>query len=128
MAIVHLVIGLALLEYFWFGIAVARARVRYKVLAPAISGNTDFERVYRVQVNTLEQLIMFVPSILIFAHYVSELWAAVLGSLFVVGRALYSVGYTRAAAKRGTGFGLSAVAVVSLLLGAIFGAARAALG
>lgn len=127
MAFVHLVIGLALLEYFWFGISVARARVKYKVYAPAITGNADFERVYRVQMNTLEQLMMFVPAILIFAYYVSELWAGILGSLFVIGRAVYSVGYVKAAGKRGIGFGLSAIPVVLLLLGAIYGTARAAL-
>ena len=69
MPFVHLVIGAALLEYLWFAFAVGKARETYKVSAPATTGNEIFERNFRVQMNTLEQLIIFIPSILIFAHY-----------------------------------------------------------
>ena len=88
MALVHLVIGLALLEFFLFGWAVARARTRYQVAAPATTGHEVFERYFRVQMNTLEQLIIFVPSIVLFARYLNAYAAAALGAVFLVGRAL----------------------------------------
>jgi glutathione S-transferase len=75
MPYVHIVIALALLEFFLFGVAVARARATYRVRAPATSGHEVFERYFRVQMNTLEQLVIFVPSILMFGVYVSG-WLA----------------------------------------------------
>jgi len=122
---VHLVIALALVEFLLFGLAVARARARYGVPAPATSGNPAFERYFRVQMNTLEQLVIFVPSILLFAHYVGAYVAAALGLLFVVGRAIYFQGYTKAAEGRHLGFTLSVVPNVVLLVGGLLGAARA---
>ena len=127
MALVHLVIALALLEFFAFGWAVGRAREKYQVPAPAIAGNPVFERYFRVQMNTLEQLVIFVPSILTFGHYVSGYVAAALGVLFIIGRAVYFQGYVQAAEKRHVGFLLSALPNAALLLGAIFGAGRAVL-
>lgn len=125
MPYVHLVIALALLEFFLFGLAVARARARYDVPAPATSGNPVFERYFRVQMNTLEQLVIFVPSILLFGHYVGAYVAAALGLLFLMGRAIYFLGYTRAAEARHLGFTLSVVPNIVLLVGGLLGAARA---
>jgi uncharacterized membrane protein YecN with MAPEG domain len=126
MELVYFLIMLALLEYFVFLMAVGRARARYKIAAPATTGHPDFERYFRVQANTLEQLIMFIPAILVFAHFVSATWAAGLGLLFVVGRILYFTGYVRAADKRSIGFGLSALPVMVLLTGGLIGAGMAA--
>jgi len=122
MPFVHLVIALALVEFFLFGVAVARARARYNIPAPATSGNEVFERYFRVQMNTLEQLVIFVPSVLLFARYVNAYAAAVLGVLFLIGRALYFQGYVRSAAGRHVGFILSAIPNLALLIGAIIGA------
>lgn len=127
MSLVYFVLLLALLQYFVFGLAVGRARGRFGVHAPATSGHPDFERYYRVQMNTLEQLVVFAPSLIVFAMYVSPTWAAGLGLLFVVGRMLYFVGYVRAASKRHIGFGLSALPTVVLLVGGLIGAGAAAL-
>ena len=127
MPYVNLVIALALVEFFLFGIAVARARTRYHVPAPATTGNAEFERYFRVQMNTLEQLIIFLPAIVLFAHYVNAYLAAALGALFVIGRAVYFQGYTKAAEGRHLGFGLSVIPSLILLLGGIFGALRALL-
>lgn len=127
MPYVNLVIGLALVEFLLFGIAVARARTRYHVPAPATSGNADFERYFRVHANTLEQLIIFLPAIVLFAHYVNTYLAAALGALFVIGRAVYFQGYTKAAERRHLGFGLSVIPSLILLIGGIFGALRALL-
>ena len=125
MPLVHLVLALALVEFLLFGLAVARARTRYNVPAPAISGHAVFERYFRVHMNTLEQLIIFVPGMLLFAHYVNAYVAAALGALFIIGRAVYFRGYVRAPEARHLGFVLSAVPNLTLLIGGIIGALRA---
>lgn len=122
MPLAHLVLALALLEFFFFGLAVARARDTYKVPAPATTGNEVFERYFRAQMNTLEQLIIFVPGIMLFAWYVNAWLAAALGLLFIIGRALYFTGYVRAAEGRHTGFMLSVVPNMVLLVGGGLGA------
>ena len=126
MAAVWFVISLALVEYFYFVMAVGAARGKHKIAAPAVTGNPDFERAYRVQMNTLEQLIVFVPSMICFATFVSERWAAILGLLFVVGRMVYSIGYRQAADKRGWGFMISAIPLLILLVGGLIYAGLAA--
>lgn len=126
MALVHLVIALALMEFFAFGAAVAKARGKYGVAAPATTGHEIFERYFRVQMNTLELLVMFVPAIWIFARYISAPIAAALGAVFLVGRVIYFRSYVREPRSRELGFALSAGPVMVLLIGAIFGAARSA--
>jgi glutathione S-transferase len=127
MAYVHLVIVLALIEFLLFSYAVGRARTRYQVPAPAMSGHEVFDRYFRAQMNTLEQLVLFLPAIWLFARYVNA-WAAVaLGVLFIVGRALYFRGYVQAAESRHAGFVLSAIPNVTLLVGALIGVLRAVL-
>jgi glutathione S-transferase len=123
MPIVHLVIALALLEFLFFGFAVGRARDRYGVKAPATTGNEMFERYFRVQMNTLELLIMFIPGILMFALYVEPHIAAALGLVFVIGRGLYFRQYVNDPSKRSVGFGVSFLPVVILLAGGLIGAA-----
>ena len=125
MSLVHLVLALALMEFFWFSWAVGRARVRYNVPAPATTGNATFECYFRVQMNTLEQLVIFVPSLVMFAHYWGPLVAAALGALFIIGRALYFYGYTRAPERRHMGFLVSSVPNLALLIGAVLGAIHA---
>jgi uncharacterized membrane protein YecN with MAPEG domain len=122
MPLVHLVIALALVEFFLFCAAVARARTRYNIPAPATTGNDVFERYFRVQMNTLEQLVIFVPSVLLFARYVNVYVAAALGVVFLIGRALYFQGYVKAPQARHIGFTLTAVPNLALLIGAIIGA------
>jgi hypothetical protein len=127
MALVHLVMALILLEFVAFGWQVGKARVRYNVPAPATTGNEVFERYFRVQMNTLEQLVVVLPAMLICAHYWSPAMTAALGTLFIVGRALYFLGYTQAAARRHTGFLVGSIPAMILLVGAIVGAVRALL-
>jgi len=125
MSLVHLVIALALLEFLAFGWAVGQARERYKVPAPATTGNATFECYFRVQMNTLEQLVIFVPSMVMFAHYWGPTVAAALGALFIIGRAIYFYGYTRAPERRHIGFLMSAVPNLALLVGSILGVIHA---
>ena len=116
-----LVTILALALYFWAGIAVAKARQKFGVVAPATTGHTDFERVFRVQQNTLEWLPIFLPLLWLFAIYVSDWGAAVLGLIWIAGRALYIRGYSEAAEKRHKGFLLQTSASGVLFIGALAG-------
>jgi glutathione S-transferase len=110
---------LAILFYFFASVQVSRARVAYGVKLPAISGHPDFERVFRVQMNTLEWMPAFLPSLWLFAIYISDAIAAAIGLVWVVGRILYMIGYTKAVEKRGPGFAIQALACIALLLGAL---------
>ena len=114
-----LVTCLAILFYFFTSFRVGKARATFGVKAPAISGNADFERVFRVQMNTLEWMPIFLPSLWLFAIYNSDTIAALVGMVWIVGRVLYMTGYSRAAEKRGPGFAIQALACGVLLLGAL---------
>ncbi|NPU65315.1 MAPEG family protein [Bradyrhizobium sp. 83012] len=114
-----LVSVLALMLYFYMGVRVAQARARFGVKAPAVTGNLDFERTYRVQANTLEWLPIFLPAMWLFAVYVSDGIAALIGLVWIAGRAMYMVSYAKAAEKRGPGFGVQALAASVLLAGAL---------
>lgn len=117
---------LALLQYIYFGIAVGRARGRYGVQGPAVTGHEIFERYFRVQQNTLELLVAFLPALWLFALYASATWAIVLGAVYLAGRALYYQGYVRDPPKRGLGFALSMLPILVLIVGALVGALLAA--
>jgi glutathione S-transferase len=127
MELVYLTILLALVEYMVMSALVGRARAKYGIRAPAMTGHPDFERANRVHINTLENLIIFVPAVWIFATYVSMLYAAILGALFVVARAAYAIGYLQAAEKRGIGAGLTGIVLMVLVAGGLIGVARALL-
>lgn len=123
MALVNLIVALALLQFFAFATAVGMARGKYNVPAPATTGNVVFERYFRVQMNTLELLIMFVPAIWMFGFYVSANVAAGLGAIYIIGRGIYFFSYVKDPKKRSLGFGLSAGPVAALVIGALIGAA-----
>src|ERR1700720_21850 len=109
-----LVTCLAILFYFFATIQVSKARVRFGIKSPAIIGNPDFERVFRVQMNTLEWMPIFLPSLWLFAIYISDSIAAVLGLIWIAGRFLYMLGYSKAAEKRGPGFACRATAAMTV--------------
>jgi uncharacterized membrane protein YecN with MAPEG domain len=123
MELVAIVAALALLEYTVFVFRTGRARGVHGVPAPATTGHPEFERTLRVQENTIEQLVIFLPALFLFAHYASAAWAAALGIVFVIGRALYAWAYVRDPARRGPGFLLTILPNLILTLGALIGAA-----
>ncbi|HUO96280.1 MAG TPA: MAPEG family protein [Steroidobacteraceae bacterium] len=125
MTLVYIVMGLALVQFLFFGYAVGAARHRYGVKAPATTGNEHFERYFRVQMNTLELLIVLVPALPMFAWFVSARWGALIGVVYLVGRSLYYYTYVRDPAKRSLGYTLSLLPVIVLLLGGIGGAIAA---
>jgi len=127
MAYLAIVTLLALLEYMAFGILVGRARAKYGIKAPATSGDPIFERYFRVHQNTGEQLLVFVPALWVFGSFASEGWGALLGLLFIAGRALYMRGYVADPEQRGVGFLVGFVANIVLVLGGLIGASAAAL-
>ncbi len=116
-----LVTILAVLFYAFTGTRVSRARGKFGVKAPAMTGNPDFERIFRVHMNTLEWMPIFLPLMWLFAYYESDIAAAVLGLVWIAARILYMVSYTKAAASRGPGFALQAAVCVLLLIGALVG-------
>ena len=119
-----LVTALALLVYMWNLLAAGQARNKYGVVAPAVTGHPAFERRFRVQQNMVEQLVLFLPALWVFATTVSEFWAAAIGAVFVVGRVVYTLGYYTDASKRGPGFIIGLLAEAVLLVGALYGSAR----
>ena len=124
---IALVTGLLLLQYFVFMMLVGAARAKSGVQAPAVTGDPVFERTLRVQQNTLEQLLIVLPSLWIFATYFGETIAAGLGLVFFVGRVVYYRGYVAEPGKRGMGFGIGFLATIVLLIGSIAGSVMAIL-
>jgi hypothetical protein len=124
MAYVDIVTALALLQFLVFAFKVGGARGRFGVKAPATTGNEIFERYFRVQQNTLELLIVFVPSMYLFSRYWSPLVAVVLGGIYLIGREVYAAGYVKEPAKRSAGYGMSFLPTAVLLLGGLVGAVR----
>ncbi len=127
MEAIAIVTALALIQLFAFGFLVGKARGKYGVSAPAISGNANFEREFRVHQNTLEQLVILIPAMWMFGMYVHALTAAGLGLLFVLSRFIYWNAYLKDPKSRSPGFGIGAVCTIALVLGSLIGAALALL-
>jgi glutathione S-transferase len=114
-----LVTVLGCLLYFYTTVRVGQARTAFGVKVPATTGDPDFERVFRVQMNMLEWMPLFLAGLWLFAVYISDAIAALLGVAWIVGRVLYIFAYSQAAEKRGFGFAVQALAGLALLLGAL---------
>jgi glutathione S-transferase len=119
---------LALLLYMGFSMAAAQARGKYAIKAPAVTGHENFERAYRVQMNTAEQMVFFLPALWLCAVLLSDKGAAVGGLIWVIGRAVYAAAYLDAPRKRRPGVIITMLAQTGLFLGALYGLVRAALG
>lgn len=118
---VHIIAVLAILQFFYFGIMVGRARGKYAVNAPATSGHEMFDRAYRVQMNTLEQLVAFLPALLLASLYWQNAIIAGIGAIYLIGRLLYQRSYVTDPAKRGPGFVLTVIPTFVLLLAVLVG-------
>jgi glutathione S-transferase len=121
MEITALIILTALLQFLWFGSRAGGARGKYNIKAPATSGNEIWERIYRVQQNTMEQLVIFIPAMVIFGMYVSHRWVVIPGVLFILGRQLYAHEYIKDPDSRVPGMALSALSSIALILGGFIG-------
>jgi glutathione S-transferase len=123
----HLVTLLAVILQFGTMFAVGHARGKYRIEAPAISGHPAFERAYRVQMNTLESTLMFLPVLWLAAHYGFALWGGVAGLVWVLGRVWYAWAYLQDAKKRGPGYMVGMVGWAALVVMAALGLGRAML-
>lgn len=117
---------LALILYFILTLNVGKARSKYGIHPPATTGNEEFERRYRVQMNTLEHIVIFLPTLWICAL----IWpaphaASLFGIIWIVGRIMYAIGYYKEPALRTKGFFLSVFATVALTLGSLIGIMKA---
>ena len=112
---------IALLQYIFFTGRAGFSRGKYSIKAPKTVGNERWERIYRIQQNTMEQLVIFIPGTLIFSAYVSSSWVLLPGILFIVGRHLYSRLYLQSPENRGPGMVLSFLSNIVLVLGGLIG-------
>ncbi len=122
---IHFVAMLTVLQYIFFGALVGQARGRYGVQAPAVTGNEHFERMYRVQMNTLELLVAFIPALYAAGWYWPSWAVAIGGGVFIVGRFIYWRAYVSDPARRALGFVLSIAPTIVLALAGIAGVVRA---
>lgn len=121
MALTALVILLLLIQYMVFTALTGRARVKYYIRAPDCAGHPTFERVYRVQMNTLEQLIVVIPAMWICGLFFNPYWVGpLLGLVFFVARILYAVGYIKDPKSRGLGMMIGSLASGALVLMGIY--------
>ncbi|MEO8998059.1 MAG: MAPEG family protein [Rhodanobacter sp.] len=104
--------------------AVGRARSKYGIKAPSVSGDPAFERAYRVQMNTLESTVMFLPTLWLAANYGFSGWAGVAGLIWLVGRVWYALAYLKEAGSRGPGFAVGMIGWVAVLVMACIGVGR----
>jgi glutathione S-transferase len=121
---VDLIAVLAIIQLIFFGVLVGRARGLYGIKAPAVSGHEMFERAYRVQMNTLELMVVFLPALFIASKYWPLAYVASVGAVYLLGRLIYWRSYVAAPASRGLGFGLSMIPILTLLIGALVGIVR----
>jgi len=114
---------LILLQFTWFGIQVGSMRAKHDVKAPAMSGAPEFERMFRIHYNTMEQLVVFLPALWLYANMVNPLWAAGFGVVFLIGRFIYRAAYLKDPASRSTGMTLTflpgAVMLIWVLVNAV---------
>ena len=116
-----LIVLLALLQYVWFTMRAGMGREKHNIKAPACTGDEAWERLFRVQQNTLEQLVLFIPSCYAFAWFLSPLWSLILGAVFIIGRFLYSAQYIKEPKTRVLGMVLTFLPNAALIVGALFG-------
>lgn len=122
MNLVDIVAMLAVLQYLFFGVLVGRARAKYGIKAPAVSGEVNFERIYRVQLNTLELLVALLPALYVAARYSPAPFVAAIGTVYLIGRFVYWRAYVSGAPRR-LGFNLSMLPVFFLVFAALVPAA-----
>jgi glutathione S-transferase len=121
---VAIVTILALGQFILFSIQVGSMRGKHGVKAPAITGHPEFERMFRIQQNTMEQLVAFIPALWIFGHFVHPLWAAGMGLVFIAGRFIYRSSYLKDPANRGVGFTMTFLPTAVMLLWSLIAVLR----
>jgi glutathione S-transferase len=121
MQYVELVAVVAVLQFFFFGVLTGHARRQSGLKAPAVTGHEGFERMYRVQMNTLEILIAFLPGLFLAAKYWPIPLVVGMGIFYVIGRHVYWRAYVSEPSKRALGFMMSMLPTLLLLILALVG-------
>lgn len=116
---------LAILLLFATALNVGVARGKYGIKAPATSGHPAFERAFRVQMNTLEASVLFLPTLWLAAHYGLGAWAGIAGVAWLIGRVWYALAYLKEASKREGGFVLGMLSWAATFVIAVVGVVRA---
>jgi len=118
---------LAILFYFYASVRTGRLRAQLGIQAPATIGHPTFERAFRVQLNTLEQMGLFLPLLWLTAFYpISLAWLApLIGCIWVLGRVIYLRAYMANPQSRLPGAAISLVTNLALLIIAVIGLIRA---
>jgi len=124
MEAIAIVAILALAQFVLFSIQVGSMRAKHDVRAPAITGHPDFERMFRIQQNTMEQLVVFIPVLWIFGYLVNPFWGAAIGLVFIIGRFMYRASYLKDPAARGMGFTITFVPTAVMLVWSLIVALR----
>lgn len=124
MEVIAVVTILALIQFYVFAVQVGRMRAKHGVRAPAITGHPEFERMFRVQQNTMEQLVIFVPALWTYGYFGNPLWGAAVGLVYIVGRFVYKRGYLIDPSKRSLGFTIGVIAISVLLVGGLIAASQ----
>jgi len=124
MEAIAIVAILALAQFVLFSIQVGSMRAKHDVRAPAITGHPDFERMFRIQQNTMEQLVVFIPVLWIFGYLVNPFWGAAIGLVFIIGRFMYRASYLKDPAARGMGFTITFVPTAVMLIWSLIVAVR----
>ena len=106
-------------------ILVARTRYKHKLNAPAMTGSFPVECALRVQGNTIEQIVIFLPLLWVAALYFPGWYAPALGLTWCIGRIIYAFGYMADPGKRGPGFGISVFSSIALAILGIVGLVQA---
>lgn len=109
---------------FILALNVGRARGLYGVKAPAVSGHELFERAFRVHMNTLENAVILLPALWLYASYIGDLGAGVMGAVWIAARIVYAIAYQRNPEKRSAGFGIAFLAFAGLWVGALWGVVK----
>lgn len=119
-----LVTLLVVLLMLFTGLNVARARVRYRIKAPAVTGHEVFERAFRIQMNTLENAVLMLPVLWLYAGFIDDRGAGAMGAIWLAARVWYAIAYQNDPARRSGGFSLALLAFAGLGLGALWGVLR----
>ena len=115
MAFVGLVTLLILLQYILFMMLVGKQRAAHGISAPAVTGHEMFERAYRVQMNTLEQMVVAIAAMWVCAWFFLPPVAGILGAVFFIGRFVYWRSYMADPKKRGVGMVIGFLANIAMI-------------
>lgn len=121
---ITIVTVLAILQFVWFGIQVGSLRAKHEIKAPSMSGAPEFERMFRIHYNTMEQLLVFLPALWLYAHMVNPVWGAGFGVVYLIGRFVYRAAYLKDPAGRSAGFTLTFIPAAVMLIWVLIVAVR----